>query len=182
MALAAAMLQIFKQDANTGLQQQILRDMQVSSDAEVLYYFGSGLSRSGGANASVGNELISRAKAINPEIADRAQASGPGDFPPTPGVQRIRVGGEIQAAKLKNFVKAEYTPLALQARIQGVVRFSVLIGAEGAVKNLQLISGHPLLVPAASEALKQWTYSTTLLNGVPVEVVAPVDVNFTLAQ
>ena len=60
------------------------------------------------------------------------------------------------------------------------MRFEVLIGKDGHVENLRLISGHPLLVPAAQEALKQWTYRLTLLNGDPVEVATVVDVPFTL--
>ena len=98
--------------------------------------------------------------------------------PVTP--QRIRVGGNVQAAKIVNQPKPLYPPLAKQARIQGTVRFTAIIGRDGMIQNLQLISGHPLLVPSAQEAVKQWKYQPTLLNGEPVEVITQIDVNFTL--
>jgi protein TonB len=75
-----------------------------------------------------------------------------------------------------------YPPLARQARIQGTVRFTAVIGKDGTIQNLKLVSGHPLLVPAAGEAVKQWVYKPTLLAGEPVEVLTEIDVNFTLTQ
>jgi periplasmic protein TonB len=95
-------------------------------------------------------------------------------------VQRIPVGGNVQQAKLVNQPKPAYPPLARQARIQGTVRFTAIIGVDGRIANLTLVSGHPLLVPAAQAAVKQWAYQPTLLNGEPVEVVTQIDVNFTL--
>jgi protein TonB len=97
-------------------------------------------------------------------------------------VQRIRVGGQVQQANLIRQPKPIYPPLAKQARIQGVVRFEAIIGKDGTIQNLRMISGHPLLVPAAQEAVKQWLYKPTLLNGEPVEVATVIDVNFTLSQ
>jgi protein TonB len=107
--------------------------------------------------------------------------------PPPPVVKqaaptRIRVGGQVQAANLIKQPKPIYPPLAKQARISGVVRFNALIGKDGTIQNLTLVSGHPLLVPAAQEAVKQWLYKPTLLNGEPVEVATVIDVNFTLNQ
>jgi protein TonB len=103
-----------------------------------------------------------------------------GEKPATP--QRIRVGGNVQGANLTHHVSPVYPPLAKQARVQGTVRFTAIIGKDGTVQNLQLLSGHPLLVPAAEEAVKQWQYKPTLMNGEPVEVVTQIDVNFTLSQ
>jgi periplasmic protein TonB len=100
--------------------------------------------------------------------------------PATP--QRIRVGGNVQAAKLVRQPKPTYPPLAKQARIQGVVRFTAVIGKDGSIQNLQLVSGHPLLVPSAQAAVKEWVYQPTLLNQEPVEVITQIDVNFTLSQ
>ncbi len=97
-------------------------------------------------------------------------------------VQRIRVGGNVQQAKLLRKPMPVYPPLAKQARIQGTVKFTAVIGTDGSIRNLQLISGHPLLVPSAQEAVKQWAYQPTLLNGEPVEVITQIDVNFTLSQ
>ena len=88
----------------------------------------------------------------------------------------------MQAANLVRKVTPVYPPLAKQARIQGTVRFTAVIGKDGTIQNLQLVSGHPLLVAAAQEAVKQWVYKPTLLNGEPVEVVTQIDVNFTLSQ
>ncbi len=102
-------------------------------------------------------------------------------FPATPGVARIPVGGSVQQSKLISQPKPAYPPLARQARIQGTVRFNVLIGVDGRVTQMALISGHPLLAPAAQEVVKDWVYQPTLLNGEPVEVVTQIDVNFTLA-
>jgi|SRR5947209_6558601 len=104
----------------------------------------------------------------------------PKEKPVTP--QRIRVGGNVQAANLIRKVTPVYPPLAKQARISGVVRFTAVIGKDGTIQNLQLVTGHPLLVAAAQEAVKQWQYKPTLLNGEPVEVVTQIDVNFTLSQ
>lgn len=100
--------------------------------------------------------------------------------PPTP--KSIRVGGQVMAAKLIRQPKPVYPPLAKQARIQGTVRFQAIIGKDGTIQNLQLVSGHPLLVPSAQEAVKQWVYQPTLLNGEPVEVITQIDVNFTLSS
>ena len=100
--------------------------------------------------------------------------------PVTP--QRIRVGGNVQAAMAIRAPKPSYPPLAKQARIQGVVRLNAVIGKDGTIQDLKAASGHPLLVPAALEAVRQWLYKPTLLNGEPVEVVTVIDVNFTLSQ
>jgi protein TonB len=100
--------------------------------------------------------------------------------PVTP--QRIKVGGNVQSAKLVRQPRPNYPPLAKQARISGVVKLSAVIGKDGTIRELQTISGHPLLVPAALEAVKQWVYQPTLLNGEPVEVQTQIDVNFTLSQ
>jgi TonB family protein len=94
--------------------------------------------------------------------------------------KRITVGGQVQESQIVNKVQPIYPPLAKQARIQGTVRFNVVIGPEGNVLSSNVISGHPLLVEAASDAVRQWRYRPTLLNGQPVEVATIVDVNFTL--
>jgi len=94
--------------------------------------------------------------------------------------QRIRVGGNVQEARLSKKVIPTYPPLARSARISGVVRFNAVIGTDGRIQNLQLVTGHPLLVPSAQSAVSQWVYQPTLLNGEPVEVMTQIDVNFTL--
>ena len=102
--------------------------------------------------------------------------------PPTPKPpQRVRVGGNVQQANLIRQVKPPYPPLAKQARIQGTVVLEAVISKQGSVENLRVISGHPLLIQAALDAVKQWKYKPTLLNGEPVEVVTTVTVNFNLS-
>jgi protein TonB len=95
---------------------------------------------------------------------------------------RIRVGGNVQAAMLVRQAKPLYPPLARQARIQGTVKLQAFISRDGTIQQLQVLSGHPLLIPNALDAVKQWVYKPTLLNGEPVEVVTVIDVNFTLSQ
>jgi periplasmic protein TonB len=102
--------------------------------------------------------------------------------PPRPSVARTRVGGAVQAAKLVNRVQPLYPPLARQTRISGTVKLHAIIGKDGSVQQLQVESGHPLLVQSALDAVKQWRYQPTLLNGEPVEVDTEIDVIFTLAQ
>jgi TonB family protein len=94
--------------------------------------------------------------------------------------QRIRVGGNVQHSKLIEQVRPKYPPLAKQARIQGTVRLRATIAKDGSVRDLEVVSGHPLLVESALEAVRQWRYRQTLLNGEPVEVITMIDVNFTL--
>jgi protein TonB len=102
--------------------------------------------------------------------------------PPKPSQTRIRQGGQVQAAKLMNKVQPLYPPLARQTRISGTVRLHAIIAKNGTVEQLEVISGHPLLVQAALDAVKQWRYQATTLNGEPVEVDTTIDVIFSLNQ
>ena len=102
--------------------------------------------------------------------------------PPKPTAQRIRQGGSVQAALLVNKVQPVYPPLARQTRIAGTVRLHAIISKSGSVESLEVISGHPLLVRAAMDAVQQWKYKPTLLNGEPVEVDTTIDVIFSLNQ
>jgi TonB family protein len=111
-----------------------------------------------------------------------ARGGVPAIAPPPEGTKRITIGGNVQQAKLISQPRPVYPPLAKQAKISGVVHLHALIGREGNVINLAVISGHPLLIPSALEAVKQWVYQTTLLNGEPVEVVTQIDVNYTLSD
>ncbi len=96
--------------------------------------------------------------------------------------QKIRIGGNVQAANLISKVNPVYPQEAKQAGTEGTVRLAVDIGPDGKVQSVNAQSGPDVLVQAAVEAVKQWTYKPTLLNGEPVEVLTTVDVNFTLAQ
>lgn len=101
--------------------------------------------------------------------------------PPAPAAP-IKVGGDVQAAKIVRRIVPAYPPLAKAARISGTVRLLGVISRDGRIQQLQVLSGHPLLVSAAAEAVRQWVYQPTLLNKEPVEVIAPIDVHFTLSQ
>ena len=87
----------------------------------------------------------------------------------------------MQKARLAKQVLPRYPPLARQARISGVVKLTAIIAKNGMVQELKVISGHPLLVPAALQAVRQWRYKPTLLNNTPVEVVTQIDVIFSLS-
>jgi len=95
--------------------------------------------------------------------------------------QRVRVSQGVSEGLLVHQVKPNYPALAKQARIQGSVVLQAAIGKDGSIQNLRLVSGHPMLAPAAIEAVKQWKYRPYFLNGEPVEVDTQITVNFTLA-
>ena len=95
--------------------------------------------------------------------------------------QRIRVSQGVSTGLLIRKVTPNYPPLAKQARIQGQVVLQAEISKDGTIQNLQLISGHPMLAPAAIEAVRQWRYKPYLLNGEPVAVETQVVVNFSLS-
>jgi len=96
--------------------------------------------------------------------------------------QRVRVSSGVASGLVLSKVDPLYPPLARQARIQGTVVLQVIINRDGDVDNLQLISGHPMLAPAAITAVKQWKYKPYLLNGEPVMVETQVQVNFQLSD
>jgi protein TonB len=93
-----------------------------------------------------------------------------------------RVGGDVQSAKLIRKVVPAYPPLAKQARVSGTVHLIGVIAKDGSIQQLQVLSGHSLLIAAALDAVRQWLYKPTLLNEEAVEVIAPIDVTFTLSQ
>ena len=99
-----------------------------------------------------------------------------------PKPQIIRLPSMIVAAKLLYQPKPVYPQIAIMAHIQGTVILQAIIGKEGAVQDLKVLSGHPLLVRAALDAVKTWRYQPTLLNSEPVEVLTEIDVNFKLEE
>lgn len=99
---------------------------------------------------------------------------------PAPIAARVQRGGDVEAARIISQAQPAYPALARQAGIQGAVLLHAIIDREGRVIELEVISGHPLLVKAALEAVKQWRYQPTLLNNEPVEVDTTIHVNFVL--
>src|SRR5262252_4925996 len=108
-------------------------------------------------------------------------SSTPVAVPKVATPQRVRVSQGVSQGLLIRKVQPSYPPLARQARIQGNVVLTAEISKDGTIENLHLISGHPMLAPAAIDAVKQWKYKPYILNGEPVEVETTINVNFTLA-
>ncbi len=101
--------------------------------------------------------------------------------PPPPKVAPIRVGGHIKEPIRIKDVRPHYPKLAEQARVQGVVILECTLSPQGKVADVKVLRGVPLLDQAAIDAVKQWVYTPTLLNGIPVPVILTVTVNFTLS-
>jgi TonB family protein len=95
---------------------------------------------------------------------------------------RIKVGGAVIAASILTKVPPVYPAAAKAARVSGVVHLAVIIGTDGTMQQIHALSGPPELVDAAMDAVKQWVYKPTLLNGNPVQVETTIDINFTLSQ
>jgi TonB family protein len=115
----------------------------------------------------------------------RFTSQGPGGAKTSPEEQELsvfNVAGNIQAAQLLERVVPVYPPLARQTRIQGTVRLYAILAKDGTVKSLEVISGHPLLIQAAVDAVKKWRYAPTLVSGKRVEVDTTIDVVFALDE
>jgi protein TonB len=107
-------------------------------------------------------------------------AAPPPPPPPPPPPAPVRVGGVIKApTKIKN-VDPVYPPIAQSARKEGVVIIELLVGVDGRVKNATILKHEPLLDQAALDAVKQWVYTPTTLNGIPQEVLYNITVAFSL--
>lgn len=114
-----------------------------------------------------------------PKLTPPPQAAPP---PPAATAAPTRVGGQVQEATLVSRKDPVYPPLAKQARVQGTVLLEARVGKDGTVREVKVISGHPLLRQAASDAVKRWLYRPTLLNGEAVEVTTRVAVGFSMSN
>lgn len=128
-----------------------------------------------GPGGTVGPAVTPTAPPPPPRAADPPKET-------TQPITQLKVGGLVQAARIIHQVKPAYPPLARQARVQGTVKLEAVIDREGAIRNLRVLTGPPLLVKAAVDAVLQWRYRPTFLNDNPVEVLTQIDVNFTLTQ
>ena len=108
--------------------------------------------------------------------AARRAAPPPAWTPPAP----VRVGGAIKQPTKVRDARPVYPPIAQSARVQGVVIIEAVIGPDGKVQEAKVLRSIPLLDAAALDAVRQWQYTPTLLNGIPVPVIMTVTVNFTL--
>ena len=100
--------------------------------------------------------------------------------PPKPPAGPMKVGGQIREPRRVFSVAPVYPAIARQARVQGAVVINAVIGVDGAVRDTQIVTIMPLLDQAALDAVRQWRYAPTLLNGTPVAVIMTVSVRFTL--
>ncbi len=123
-----------------------------------------------------------------PDLGQKLLPPAPPPNPPHHAPQPVTESGPmhvsegVQAAKLVFGPKPAYPPLAKQARISGTVRLMAQIAADGRIQDLRVISGHPMLISAAIDAVRRWVYKPTLLNGKPVVVLTDIQVNFVLNQ
>lgn len=101
---------------------------------------------------------------------------------PAQTIQRVRTGGIVDQPKLLHQVQPLYPSIARTAHVSGVVEITGVIGADGRVRELRVTHGHPLLTKAALDAVAQWLYEPTRLNGQIVEVITTITVNFKLDQ
>src|SRR5579859_6005851 len=106
----------------------------------------------------------------------------PGLPPPPKPVEQIRVGGNVMQAALIRQVQPIYPQIARTAHISGTVMLHAIIAKDGTIQELQFMSGPPLLMRPAMDAVKQWRYKPTLLNGQPVKVDTTITVIFNLGE
>jgi protein TonB len=136
--------------------------------------------RDGVQNGLVSSILIEGARTAPvmhlPEVVDREPAKAPPVPVKPPRITQLRMATPIRK------VEPVYPPLARQARVSGVVELLGVLGTDGRIHELKVLRGHPLLINAALEAVRQWIFEPTLLNGQAVEVAAPITVNFILNQ
>jgi protein TonB len=133
--------------------------------------------------------VVNKHMAESQAAVEKAVASQSTDAPSvlaapreTAAGQRVTVSPDASHDLLISQVPPVYPPLARQTRIQGTVVLRALISRTGEIKDLAVISGHPMLVPAAMDAVKQWRYRPYSVKGQPVEVMTTINVNFTLAN
>jgi periplasmic protein TonB len=125
----------------------------------------------GGTRVGRGGRGVWNSIGNNPDVAS----------PPTPVPAPPLRLSHMDEGSLIYRVQPLYPALARQVRIQGPVRLRAIISKSGTIENLQALGGHPMLIPAALNAVRQWLYRPYLLNGEPVEVETEITVNFVLS-
>jgi protein TonB len=140
---------------------------------------GIGIGQANGPGLGLITGILERARTTP---LPRIEAAAPPARPTPAAPVRIRPGGQVKMARLVHRVEPIYPSLARNMRVQGTVELSSVIDVDGRLKELRVLSGHPLLAGAALDAVKQWIYEPTYLNGDPVEVIAPIIVTFKLNQ
>ncbi len=126
--------------------------------------------------AEYGRDIAVADEWVQKALAAKKAKAGVAVVPPS----RIRLTGEVVQQKRLHDVAPVYPELAKQAGVQGAVRLAIVIDKQGRVSDIRVVQGHPLLISAAIEAVKQWEFQPTLLNGQPVEVATDVSVDFAM--
>jgi periplasmic protein TonB len=111
---------------------------------------------------------------------DKALAGIMESTPATPVLRTMKVSQGVSQGMILKKVAPGYPSQARQLRIEGVVQLEATVAKDGSVKDVKVVSGHPILARAATEAVKQWKYKPYLLNGKPVEIETQISVNFKL--
>jgi len=136
---------------------------------------------SSGVSGVVGGIAGGTAGGVPGGVLGSIMAATPTAVPKVATPQRVKVSQGVTAGLRIRMVQPSYPPLAKQARISGSVVLQAVIGKDGSIENLRAVSGHPMLIQSAIDAVRQWKYKPYFLNGEPVEVDTQVTVNFTLA-
>jgi protein TonB len=135
---------------------------------------------SGNAKDWVMSGVLNQATQILPQLPHVTESAHPATAAAAAPIQRLTIGGVVLEGKIITKIEPPYPALARQLRISGVVDLVAVVGTDGRIRELNLISGHPILAHAAMEAVKKWIYHPTMLDGSPVEVTAPIRVTFRL--
>jgi TonB family protein len=171
-----------RQQSQQGTEQELLRrlemqprDLTAQLDLIRIYLDTNRLAEAEGLLARALNQvreqrIVAQQAAMPPAVAP-AQPIGSG---------AVRVGGDVQEPKLIRRVPPVYPQIAQAAKVTGVVIVELLVDVDGTVRNARILRSLPLLDQAALDAVRQWQFTPTLLNGVPVQVIMTVTVNFTL--
>ena len=150
-------------------------DLPQASDDGVGVPFGIGPA-TGGSNSTIDTVLRSMPVAQPPAPVVRPA-------PPAPAaITRIKVGGLVQQGKLLSGPRPIYPQIAKAARVEGVVKLAAVISRDGTMLDLHVVSGPPLLIQAALDAVRHWVFRPTTLNGEVVEVATDIEVTFTLQK
>lgn len=145
---------------------------------EEIPFLAAGIDRS-----APGGLDLEAAPGLPPDFGTReVDATLPPPPPPPRPASPLRLGGQIKAPRRLDYAAPVYPPIAQSAGVEGLVILEATIGVDGRVQNLQVLRSHPLLDGAAIDAVRQWRYRPTLLNGVPVPIVMTVTVDFRLTK
>lgn len=161
--------------APTRIPDSIAKVDDIGNDAPIVAFSRSAESGPPGVSTAFALDRVVTAPPPKPPAAQTVVQSYKPSAP-------TRVSSGVMEAMIVKRVMPVYPPMAKNARISGKVHLMGIIAKDGTIQKLELLDGHPLLVRAALDAVRQWIYRPTLLNGEPVDVISPIEVNFVLTQ